>query len=66
MDKQDLEKKYELLEKLLAFQESTHGKKFTYVSQEGEYRASCDKIKETYQNLCEVGEQLGIYNPVRL
>jgi len=66
MDNSQLKEEYAKLEKLLKFQEDGHANKFIHVASEGAYRDSREKIESTYQNLCEVGEQLGIMNPVRM
>jgi len=66
MDNSQLKEEYAKLEKQLKSQEDGHANKFVHVTSEGAYRDSREKIESTYQNLCEVGEQLGIMNPVRM
>ena len=66
MNNTQLKEDHAKLEKLLKSQNDTHATKFIHVASEGAYRDSCEKISNTYQRLCEVGEQLGIMYPVRM
>ena len=66
MDTTQLKEKHAKLEKLLKSQEDGHATKFIHIASEGAYRASRERIAATYQQLSDVGEQLGILHPVRM
>ena len=66
MDTAQLKKEHAKLKKLLKFKENVHATKFIHITSEGAYRASCESIADTYQQLSDVGKQLGILHPVRM
>ena len=56
--RQELEKKYQRM-----FEAHT-AKYSKFISSEGEYRDSAQKVKDIYAELCEVSEKLGSPIPV--
>ena len=66
MNNTQLNEDHAKLEKLLKSQQDSHATKFIHITSEGAYRDSCEKISNTSQRMCEVGEQLGIMYPVRM
>ena len=66
MDTSQLKEEHDRLTKLLKSQEDGHAAKFIHIASEGAHKDSRERIAATYQQLSDVGEQLGILHPVRM
>jgi len=66
MNKAELQKERERLEKKLTFAENSHAKQFAGFVNEGNYQDSYNQIKSIYHDLAAVCDELGDPIPVRI